>query len=69
LDNGGANSKTRLMTWTLCGIGILFCVTGLYQFRKNAFEENKRILPTILVMIMGVILIAIGTAKYFKIIQ
>jgi H+/Cl- antiporter ClcA len=57
------------MAWLLCIIGILFCIAGIYYFKKNAFEEGKRIRPSIFIMIMGVILIFIGTAKYFKLIN
>jgi len=57
------------MAWILCIAGIIFCLAGIYEFRKNVFEDNKSIGPSIFVMIMGVILVAIGTAKYFKIMQ
>lgn len=52
--------------WLLCGLGILFCLSGLLFFYKSVFEEEKKILPSISLMIMGVILIAIATAKYFN---
>lgn len=54
------------LAWILCGIGILFCLSGLFFFYKNVFEQEKKILPSILVMLMGVLLIALATAKYFK---
>jgi H+/Cl- antiporter ClcA len=57
------------MAWLLCIVGILFCIAGVYYFKKNAFEEDKSIRPSIVIIIMGVILIAIGTAKYFKLIN
>ena len=53
------------MAWLLCIAGALFCFSGVYFFRKNAFEEGKSIKPSVYIMIMGVILIAVGTAKYF----
>jgi hypothetical protein len=52
--------------WILCGIGILFCLAGLYLFRRDVFEEDKNIIKPVLLMIAGVILIGIGTARYFK---
>ena len=52
--------------WLLCGTGILFCLSGLFFFYKNAFEKERKILPSVLLMIMGVIIIAIATAKYFN---
>ena len=57
------------MAWLLYITGILFCLAGMYQFRKNVFEENKSVRSSIFIMIMGVILIAIGTAKYFEIVR
>ena len=57
------------MAWLLCITGIVFCLTGVYQFKTNAFEEDKSVRPAVYVMIMGVILISIGTAKYFAIIN
>ena len=57
------------MAWILCISGILFCLAGVYHFKANAFEEGKSIRPPIYVMIMGVILISIGTASYFGVIN
>jgi len=57
------------MTWLLCIAGIIFCLTGIYYFRKNVFEEDRTIRPAVLIMIMGVILIALGTVRFFKILQ
>jgi len=57
------------MAWLHCITGVLFCIAGAYYFKKNAFEENKSIGPSILIMIMGIVLISIGTAKYFKLID
>jgi len=56
-------------SWTLCGLGILFCATGVYMFHRNVYEENKKILAPVLLIIGGVILIGLGTAKYFHIID
>ena len=57
------------MAWILCLAGVLFCLAGIYEFRKRAFEENKSIGGSLLIMVMGIILVAIGTAKYFAIIR
>lgn len=57
------------MAWLLCITGILFCVSGIFLFQKNTFEEDKSIRPSVMIMIMGVLLIALGTAKYFHLIQ
>lgn len=56
-------------SWILCGIGILFCVAGVYFFFKNVYEENQSVLWPVIIMIMGVALIVAGTAKYFKLID
>ena len=53
--------------WTLFGIGVLFCATGVYYFYKNAFEEDKRLLQPILMVIAGVILIGLGMAKIYHV--
>lgn len=52
--------------WVLCGIGALFCSAGMYLFFKNIYEEDRSIKWPVLIMIMGILLIAAGTAKYFK---
>ena len=56
------------MAWLFCIAGIVFCFTGLYQFRKNVFEEEKRTGLAVFIIVAGVILIAVGTARYFKLI-
>ena len=55
--------------WILCGIGFLFCATGVYLFFKNVYEEGQSLYWPAAIMIMGVLLIGIGTAKYFKLIE
>jgi hypothetical protein len=55
--------------WVLCGIGILFCIAGVYLFFKNVYEEDQSVTWPVLIVIMGVLLIAAGTAKYFKLIN
>lgn len=55
--------------WILCGIGILFCIAGVYLFFRNAYEEDRTLYWPVAIMIMGVLLIAAGTAKYFRIID
>ncbi len=52
--------------WVLCGIGILFCIAGVFFFLRNVYEEDQSVSWAVTIMIMGVILIAAGTAKYFK---
>jgi uncharacterized membrane protein YidH (DUF202 family) len=54
--------------WILCGIGIVFCITGVYFFFKKIYEENQSVSRALIIIIMGVLLIAAGTAKYFKLI-
>ncbi len=52
--------------WILCGIGFLFCMAGVYLFFKKVHEEGQSLFWPFAIMIMGVVLIGIGTAKYFK---
>jgi hypothetical protein len=47
-------------------VGIFFCIVGIYVFFKTAFEENQSIRWAIIILIMGVLLITAGAAKYFK---
>ena len=51
--------------WILIGIGILFCAAGVYNFYKNAFEEDKGLFQPILLMLAGIVLIGLGLAKMF----
>ena len=57
------------IAWVFCGLGTIFCFTGVYLFYRNIHEKDRKILSPFLVMIMGVILIAIGTAKYVGLIN
>lgn len=55
--------------WILCGIGIVFCCSGVYLFLKNIYEEEKSVKTAVLIILGGVLIIALGTAKYFKLID
>jgi hypothetical protein len=55
--------------WALCVAGILFCVTGVYMFYRNVYEEDKKILAPVLLIIGGVFLTGWGTAKFFHLID
>ena len=55
--------------WILCSIGILFCCAGVYLFSKNIYEEEKSVKSAVLIILGGVVIIALGTAKYFKLID
>lgn len=52
--------------WVICGFGTVLCFAGVYYFHRSSFEENKSLLRPVLLMIAGVVLIGIGTAKYFR---
>ena len=56
------------IAWILCGAGILFIATGVYLFYRNVYEKDKKILQPVLLMLAGVILIGVGTAKYYSLI-
>jgi hypothetical protein len=49
--------------WVIIGAGIIFCITAIALFRRNVFEENRSIAGAVVIMLMGVILIGIGSAK------
>ncbi len=53
------------MAWILCGTGVLFCFSGVCFFYKKVFEKTGSIIWPLIIMILGVILIGIGTSIYF----
>jgi len=53
----------------LCGIGALFCCSGVILFFKKVYEDEQSLKWPAILMIMGIILIAAGTAKYFRLID
>lgn len=55
--------------WILMAAGMIFCLGGVYLFQRNAFEENKKVLFPGIVIIAGIILIGIGTAKRLHLID
>jgi hypothetical protein len=59
----------NVATWMFCGAGVALCCIGTYQFYKTVYEKNRRIIGSVSLMIAGVILIGIGTAKYFNLIN
>jgi len=52
--------------WLFCGVGALFCFSGVIIYHKNIFEEGKKLYTSIVLMIIGLILIAVGTEKYLN---
>jgi hypothetical protein len=57
------------MVWIYYGTGILFCCTGLYLFFKNMYEKDRSIMPSILVIIMGIVLLTYGAAVSMQLIK
>ncbi|MEQ1676699.1 MAG: hypothetical protein ABL876_08365 [Chitinophagaceae bacterium] len=55
--------------WTLILSGIGFCLAGIFLFQRNAFEENKKVLLPLVVILFGVVLIGIGMAKRLHLID
>ena len=55
--------------WVLWVVGFLFCCAGVYLFFKNIYEEDRSVRWPVFIMIMGVLLITAGTAKYIKLID
>lgn len=56
-------------SWIFCGAGVVFCLSGLYLFFKKIYEEDQTVRWSLVIIIMGVLLIAAGTAKYLKLIH
>ena len=54
-------------SWIFVGVGALICAGGVYLFYKTIFDEEKNIIKPILVILAGIFLIALGTAKYFQV--
>jgi hypothetical protein len=49
--------------WAICITGIVFCISGIYFFFKNIFEEGRTIGWSVVIMLMGILLITIATSK------
>lgn len=47
--------------WIICAIGIFFCVSGIYFFFRNVFEENRTVAGAVLIMLMGIVLVSIAS--------
>jgi hypothetical protein len=57
------------MAWLYCIAGIFFCLSGIFVFFKTVYEKDKKLFLSYLLMAMGVILIGIGTARFFNLIH
>lgn len=53
-----------MIPWLLCGLGTLVCLAGVYVFFRNIYEEGRSLKWAFLLMVIGVLFIAAGTAKY-----
>lgn len=49
--------------WTYILAGVIFCVSGIFLFQRNAFEENRNVRLPLLVILSGVVLLTIGLGK------
>ncbi len=52
--------------WIIIIAGILFSLSGVYLFNRNAFEKNKKIIIPIIIILAGIILMSIGFARHFN---
>ncbi|MBC7947845.1 MAG: hypothetical protein H7Y42_08200 [Chitinophagaceae bacterium] len=52
--------------WLAAGIGVLLCAAGVYHLHRNVYEEGRTLFAPTMTIIAGVVLIAIGSAKYFN---
>ena len=55
--------------WSYIIAGICFCIAGIFLFQRNAFEEHKKIHMPLLLIVAGIILVSIGTAKRLHLIE
>lgn len=55
--------------WIIIIVGVLFSLAGVYLFHRNAFEENRKVMMPVLVIIAGIILMSIGFAKHLHIME
>lgn len=51
-------------TYTLIGIGIT--AVGAVMFFRNAFEEDRSIRNSVVLMILGVVVIVLGMSGYLR---
>jgi hypothetical protein len=55
--------------WSFILSGIAFCIAGIFLFQRNAFEENKKIIFPLLVVVAGIVLVGIGMAKKLQLVD
>jgi hypothetical protein len=55
--------------WLIIIAGVIFSLTGVFLFHRDAFEKNGRVLIPLIITIAGVILMSIGFAKHLKLIE
>jgi len=55
--------------WSIIITGIIFCLAGVYLFQRNVFEENKKILMPVIVILAGIVLISVGMARKLHLIE
>jgi|KBSSwiStaDraftv2_1062776.scaffolds.fasta_scaffold200656_4 uncharacterized membrane protein YidH (DUF202 family) len=69
IDEKGIDGKKMNNSWVLCGIGILFCCSGVILFFKKVYEDGQSLKWPVIILILGVMLIVAGTAKFFKLLN
>ncbi|HMR91771.1 MAG TPA: hypothetical protein PKC69_05640 [Chitinophagaceae bacterium] len=52
--------------WFLCITGICFCLAGGYSVFKNIYEDDRSIRWGVILIVMGVVLITAGAARFFR---
>ena len=55
--------------WLIIIAGIIFCLTGVYLFQKNAFETEKSIVLPLIIILTGKVLVGVGMAKKLTLIH
>ncbi|MEO8405173.1 MAG: hypothetical protein ABI480_11270 [Chitinophagaceae bacterium] len=54
------------MPWLICGAGLIFCLSGVFLLFKEMYEKGSSIKGPVVIILMGILLIASGTAQFFK---
>jgi hypothetical protein len=49
--------------WADIAAGILFCIAGIWLFQRLVFDRNRELWKPVLLLVIGVLLIAAGSAK------
>ncbi|PZR29746.1 MAG: hypothetical protein DI535_01170 [Citrobacter freundii] len=52
--------------WMVLFAGMVFCVSGIFFFFRNIFEEGRSVKWAVIVMAMGVVLISLASFRLLE---